>query len=70
MPLPSMRLKTRIHEWLAERVSWIQYPDLRAQRRGLVWRYRMLSGKQRAWFCFAVFWSLAILLSIYGNLIS
>jgi hypothetical protein len=64
-----MRLTTRIHEWLADRYSWIQYPDARfPQERRL--RFRYLSSKQRGWLAFAVFWFLVAALSIYGNLIS
>ena len=66
-----MRVTTRVHEWLAERVPWIQYPDARfAQERQ--WRFRLqnLTGKQRGWLAFAIFWASVIALSIYGNLIS
>ncbi len=63
-----MRLKTRMHEWLAAHISWIQYPNvtLIPVRRS---RLRDLSGKQRAWLCISCAWLLVILLSIYGNLI-
>lgn len=27
-----MNLATRIHEWLADHVSWVQYPHVRASR--------------------------------------
>lgn len=37
-----MRLVTRVHEWLADHVSWVQYPDVRAgNRRSLFWKYEM-----------------------------
>lgn len=37
-----MRLVTRAHEWLADRVSWVQYPNVRAEHgRSLVWKYEM-----------------------------
>jgi len=66
-----MRLKTRIHEWLADRIPWVQYPHgshMVYERR---WpRYRDLSGKQRAWVWFAAFWGAVIALSVYGNLIN
>lgn len=64
-----MRLVTRVHEWLADNVSWIQYPNvhLLPQRR-IGWRY--LSGKQKAWLTFAIFWGCVILFSIYGNSIN
>lgn len=63
-----MRVTTRIHEWLAERVPWIQYPDARF---GNEPRFRLsgLSGKQRGWIVFGIFWLSVIGLSIYGNLI-
>ncbi len=64
-----MRLTTRIHEWLAERVSWIQYPNVTMLPERRRFRYQNLSGKQRAWFWFAMFWGGVILFSIYGNLI-
>jgi hypothetical protein len=66
-----MRLKTRIHEWLADRFQWVQYPQAGGrmvyERRRF--RYRDLNGKQRAWVWFAVFWGAVIALSIYGNLL-
>jgi hypothetical protein len=61
-----MRLLTRAHEFLADHVPWIQYPDARfAPRR----RFRLsdLSFKQRCWLVFALFWLFVIALSIYGN---
>lgn len=40
-----MKLHTRIHEWLADRISWVQYPDVRAEgaspRFGLRWSHTM-----------------------------
>lgn len=37
-----MRLVTRVHEWLADRVSWVQYPNVRAEHgRSLFWKYEM-----------------------------
>lgn len=44
-----MRLVTRAHEWLADHVSWVQYPDVRAERgRSLFWKYEM-PWYQRMW---------------------
>lgn len=32
----------RAQEWLADRVSWVQYPNVRAERpRSLFWKYEM-----------------------------
>lgn len=64
-----MRLKMRIHEWLADHVAWIQYPDARFPERSLMQRYHYSSTKQKAWFWVCAFWASMILLSIYGNLI-
>lgn len=37
-----MRLVTRVHEWLADHVSWVQYPNVRAEHgRSLFWKYEM-----------------------------
>ena len=68
-----MRLTTRVHEWLAERVSWVQYPDARFgndPRFSLSNWLSRRTWKQRWWLAFAVFWGSLICLSIYGNLIS
>jgi hypothetical protein len=60
----------RVREWLADRVPWIQYPRRSHTVYERRWpRYQDLTGKQRAWVWFAVFWGLVICLSIYGNLI-
>lgn len=66
-----MRVTTRIHEWLAERVSFIQYPDARfPQERRFMSRIRNLTSKQRWWLAFALGWGSVIAFSVYGNLIS
>lgn len=37
-----MRLVTRAHEWLADHVSWVQYPNVRAEHgRSLFWKYEI-----------------------------
>jgi hypothetical protein len=39
-----MRRRDRIQEWLADRVSWVQYPNIRlvsAPRRTPLFRYQM-----------------------------
>lgn len=52
-------------------MPWIQYPDARfPQERKFLFKLRSLTGKQRGWLAFAIFWSSVIALSIYGNLIS
>lgn len=64
-----MRLKTRIHEWLADHVTWIQYPNVTMLPERSRFRFRDLSGKQKWWAAVFTFWALMILLSVYGNLI-
>ncbi len=63
--MPSMLF--RVREWMADRFPSAQYPLQRVTHHRF--RFRDLSGKQRAWVWFAVFWGLVICLSIYGNLI-
>jgi hypothetical protein len=65
-----MRLTIRIHEWLADHVQWIQYPNVTLLPERRPFRLRDLTWKQRWWFAFYVFWGSVIALSIYGNLIS
>lgn len=68
-----MRLKTRVHEWLADHVDWVQYPRIaparRRQHRTLAYRWSVMTGQERGWVLFGVFWSCVVALSIYGNLI-
>ncbi len=68
-----MRLKTRIHEWLADRISWVQYPRMtpmrRDPRRSLYWRWSVMTRRQHGWALFWLFWGSMVALSIYGNLI-
>lgn len=63
-----MRLKTRIHEWMADHVSWVQYPNVREYRKPRR-SYLSLDEKQRGWLLFVIFWGGVIALSIFGNLI-
>lgn len=73
-----MRVTTRIHEWFADRLPWVQYPDARfPQERKFLYKLRSihlklqsLSGKQRGWLVFAIFWAGVIALAIFGNLVS
>ena len=65
-----MRLRTRIHEWLADRISWVQYPDPRTgllRPRTLVERWDNLSRSGKGWILLFAFWGALILLSIWGN---
>lgn len=72
-----MRVTRRVHEWLAERVPWIQYPDARfPQERKLLFKIRSMAAKvqnltwkQKGWLLFALFWGSLIALSIFGNLL-
>lgn len=49
-----MKLQHRIQDWLADRVSWVQYPDLRplnpaaraASRTGFRFKHAMPLGKR------------------------
>lgn len=68
-----MRLQVRIHEWLADRISWVQYPKVRpaapVQASPSLWRqYRNLRRKQRAWVWFGLFWgSIAVLIALTAD---
>lgn len=64
-----MRLKTRIHEWLADHFESIQYPNVTLIPERGRFRFRYLSGKQKWWLAVFTCWGLLILMSIYGNLI-
>lgn len=48
-------MKFRIHEWFAERVKWVQYPDVSTESRPL--------------FRTAMPWSTRILLALFGFII-
>ena len=65
-----MRLTTRIHERLAERYTWVQFPKPSAYSARLsLWRrYQLLTREQQGWVVFASFWGTLIVLSIIGNL--
>ncbi len=40
--MAKLSLSYRLHEWLAERVSWVQYPNVRTERKPLiVWKHQM-----------------------------
>ena len=64
-----MRLTIRIHEWLAERYSFIQYPCIKPRTARSV-RREIFFRKYWAWLIFAAFWTSVGALSIYGNLIN
>jgi hypothetical protein len=57
-----MRFTTRAHEWLADRIPWIQYPSLRAYR-----PWPRLTQKQIAWYSCLGFWLFVIAVSVWGN---
>ena len=65
-----MRLTTRIHERLAERYTWVQFPSPNAYlpRPSLGRRYQFLSREQQGWVVFTIIWGTVIVLSIIGNL--
>lgn len=65
-----LTLRLRVHEWLAERVRWVQYPDLRKEgqrqrqwKPSLWWRYKAMTWRQLGWFWFAVFWTIVFLMA-------
>lgn len=63
--------RIRVHEWLADRFTFVQYPDIRPRPYGyqpptLRQRWRNLTRKQRAWICFAVFWTFVLYLMGWG----
>lgn len=65
-----MTLRIRMHEWLADRCTWVQYPDLKKAharqqypKPSLWWRYRRMTWRQVGWFWFAIFWSVIALMA-------
>lgn len=72
------RLLLKVHEWLADRTKYVQYPaparyvprtKPKSILTRLAYRWRYMNGAQRGWVYFVIFWGGVILLSIYGNLI-
>ena len=68
-----MSMKIRVHEWMADRFSWVQYPDLRREamkqrhpRPTLMWHYKRLTWKQLGWICFFIFWACIGLMASIG----
>lgn len=68
-----MSMKIRVHEWMAEHFSWVQYPDLRRealrQRHpppSLWFRYKRLTWKQLGWLWFFIFWGVVALMASIG----
>lgn len=50
-----MNLVTRVHEWLADHVSWVQYPHVRASRKTMHEPANGLPLEARfALFCFGI----------------
>jgi hypothetical protein len=62
-----MRLKTRIHEWLAEHVSWIQYPGVTLMPLHRRFHWNDLDGKEKAWAITLGIWALVIFLALYSG---
>lgn len=65
-----LTMRLRVHEWLADHLRWVQYPDLQKARRqqlhpkpSLWWRYKAMTWRQLGWFWFTVFWSVVFLLA-------
>lgn len=49
-----MKLRHRIQEWLAERIKWVQYPNVRAEHEPMIrWNRQMP-------------WEHRVLLALYG----
>ena len=68
-----LSMKVRVHEWLADRVSWVQYPDLRKEHQrqlhpqpSLWWRYKRMTWREVGWFWFWIFWSVVALFAFTG----
>lgn len=71
-----LNMRLRVHEWLADRFSWVQYPDLRKEharqarpkvwKPSLWWRYKAMTWRQLGWFWFAVFWTVMAMLMFIG----
>ena len=70
-----MRLRLRLHEWLADHTRWVQYPKPGAYQvrqpmlDRMAYRWQRMNGAQRGWVLFALFWGFLIAVSVYGNLI-
>ena len=71
-----MRLLLRIHEWLADHTTHVQYPAparyiaRKKPPRATLWdRWCCATRAQQGWVLFAIFWGSVVALSIYGNLI-
>lgn len=65
-----MRLIVRIHERLAERFPWVQYPkrDAYFPRESLWHRYQCLSRKEQGWAVFLAFWGSVFFIAFLANL--
>ena len=67
-----MRLGYRFQAWLADRITWVQYPGLqRLDTSDHAYFSASLSNskkrKRNAWTAFFVFWGLVVLASILGT---
>lgn len=63
-----MRITTRIHEFLADHISWVQYPEIRQSHRSpsLYRQFEQLSRKEKAWVYFSVFWGVIAFVGLFG----
>lgn len=46
-----MKLSIRLQEWLADRVSWVQYPEVRSMQKRqklFFWKHQMPAGQRIA----------------------
>lgn len=66
-------MKIRAQEWLADRIRWVPYPDVRRAilkrqhpKPSLWWRYKMLTWRQAGWLWFFVFWAIVSLMASFG----
>jgi hypothetical protein len=66
-----MLLRHRIQDWLADRISWVQYPNIRDvptydRAPSASQRFAHMSYRQRYWLYFWVFWGLVVAVSFLG----
>ena len=72
-----MKLQHRIHEWMADRISWVQYPHIRpvsaasraASRSGPHFKHAMPLGKRLDIFIFSLLLLMIGLVALGGVLL-